>query len=148
MSDSASDAAPASAAGAEVAAVGGEVAAVGGEVAAAAPRVHAKAINPSWQFEDFFLLSASEQQAVKKALAGYLDIRITDVVNAKKPMAHEVAGVKPYDPEAVKQAYTTYQAYKKDAGSISEAERAQKMDAAKSATLTISGSAWQLRNLP
>ena len=67
MSDSAGDAAPASAA----AAAGGEVAAAGGEVAAAAPRVHAKAINPSWQFEDFFSLSAPEQQAVNKALAGY-----------------------------------------------------------------------------
>jgi hypothetical protein len=108
---------------------------------AAAPRIHTKAINASWQFDDFFLLSGPEQFTLKRSMAAYLDIRITDCINGSKPMAHEVAGVKPYDPDTVKEAFATYHAYKKDAGTITDAERAQKMDAMKSTTLTISGSA-------
>ena len=55
---------------------------------------------PDWQFGDFFKLSASDEDLVKRDIANHLKLRYSDC-NPTEPCALSVDGIKPYNPSAI-----------------------------------------------
>lgn len=61
--------------------------------------------NKEWKFNDFFKMSAAEQDRMKLELAKHLGVQWA-CVNKDKPFALMVDGIDPYDPGKVNNART------------------------------------------
>ena len=55
---------------------------------------------PNWQFGDFFKISPSEEDTIKREIASHLNIRYSDLCPGE-PCAITVDGIKPYDPKEI-----------------------------------------------
>lgn len=60
-----------------------------------------------WQYPDFFKITSPHEDTLKVALANHFEIRYANV-QGHRPCAREVAGIAPYDPEAIERQYSDY----------------------------------------
>ena len=65
------------------------------------PKVHASAVTPGWQFDDFFKLDPTQELTLRKQLANYFGIRYGDSVNKSKHFAVAVSGLPVYSEDMI-----------------------------------------------